>query len=107
MERDHIPKDRWERAIDEMRDQVARRLTEKGDGACASIHEAWGVLDEEVQEFKEAVQQKDRLNARAELLDIVVAALWALASLEAEADRPCSGCGKVGHSAWDHTEVRA
>jgi hypothetical protein len=102
MERDRITQEGWERALSEVRSELDRRVAEKGDGAFASLHEAWGVIDEEIREFKDGVQAKDRLNAHAELLDIAVAAIVGIASMEAEAQRPCRDCGKVGHSAEDH-----
>jgi hypothetical protein len=102
MERDRITQEGWDRAVSEVRAELDRRIAEKGDGAFASLHEAWGVIDEEMREFKDGVQAKDRLNARAEALDIAVAAIVAIASMEAEAKRPCRECGKVGHSAEDH-----
>lgn len=102
MERDRITQEGWDRAVSEVRSELERRIAEKGSGAFASLHEAWGVIDEEVTEFKDEVQANDTLKARAELLDIAVAAIVGIASLEADAQRPCRDCGKVGHSPEDH-----
>ncbi len=105
MERGKIKQHTWDLTLLEVRRELDRRLLEKGDKASASLHESWGTIDEEFREFKDAVQANDTLSAKGELLDIVVAAVWALASLEADAERPCRSCGKVGHTEDDHKEV--
>jgi tRNA(Ile2) C34 agmatinyltransferase TiaS len=104
MERDDVPQSNWERTLTEVGLELERRIDEKGSHASASLHESWGVVAEEFDEFKAAVQANDTLGARSELLDIAVATVWALASLETEVEKPCKECGKTGHSAGDHNK---
>ena len=105
MERNTVPQTNWERTLTEVSFELDRRIAEKGNHASASLHESWGVIAEEFDEFKVAVQENDTLSARSELLDIAVAAVWALASLETEVAKPCRQCGKTGHSEDDHQET--
>lgn len=68
-------------ALDEARSELSRRLIQKGHGGFASIHEMFGVLMEEVNELSEALHDNDQDQFVAELKDIVVAALFSLASI--------------------------
>jgi len=58
----------------------------KGPRAFVSSHEALGVLEDERSELVHEIQSKAGANAiRHELLDIAVAALWSVASMDAGA----------------------
>ena len=56
------------------------RLGRKGPGACASSHEALGLVTEEYDELVKAVRKNDIENIDEELTDIAVCCLYALAS---------------------------
>lgn len=60
--------------------KTLERIQQKGNGAFVNNHEIWGVLDEEVDEFKEAVRENDPADAYAELVDIGVVSVFGLAS---------------------------
>lgn len=60
--------------------KLEERLNQKGRRQFINLHEAWGILDEEVREFKDAVHSKDTEQATQELLDIAVACVAALSS---------------------------
>jgi len=68
-------------ALDEARSELSRRLGQKGYGGFASTHEMFGKLMEEVNELSEALHDNDQKQFIAELKDIVVAALFSLASI--------------------------
>jgi NTP pyrophosphatase (non-canonical NTP hydrolase) len=61
------------------------RLAARGEHAFVSRHEILGVLEEEMHELREAVRSGSIEDVRAELEDIVVAALWGGASIYANA----------------------
>ncbi len=62
---------------------LRRQIAKKGILSFCSSHESLGVLDEERKELIDAIQSNDRETIKQELRDIVVAAMWALASEEA------------------------
>jgi len=68
-------------ALDEAKSELSRRLGQKGFGGFASTHEMFGVLMEEVNELSEALHDNNEEQFVAELKDIVVAALFSLASI--------------------------
>ena len=68
-------------ALDEARSELSKRLSQKGYGGFASTHEMFGVLMEEVNELSEALHDNDQEQFVSELKDIVVAALFSLASI--------------------------
>ena len=68
-----------ERFREELQDQIAK----KGRTGWVSSHETSGCILEEFDEFKQAVHDNDREQAKKELSDLMVAALWGLASEEA------------------------
>jgi NTP pyrophosphatase (non-canonical NTP hydrolase) len=68
-------------ALDEARSELSRRLGQKGYGGFVSTHEMFGKLMEEVNELSEALHDNDQEQFIAELKDIVVAALFSLASI--------------------------
>ena len=59
------------------------RAKQKGMGSMASGHEILGIIEDEVQEYRDEVHAKSS-DARkiAELLDIAVAALFGIASIQ-------------------------
>jgi NTP pyrophosphatase (non-canonical NTP hydrolase) len=58
------------------------RIDEKGRGIFMSSHETLGVLVEEIAEYRGEVRNNDSKKQRDELLDIAVAALWGIVSLD-------------------------
>lgn len=71
-------------AMKDIRDALEMRLEEKGYGTYASSHEISGVMDEEIDEMKEAVHENDQQHLRKELVDIAVGAIWGIVSIDAE-----------------------
>lgn len=55
---------------------------EKGIGGFASTHEILGVIEEEYHELQHAVKDNDPSEVEAELLDILVASFWGIASMK-------------------------
>ena len=68
----------------DIRDALEMRLEEKGYHTYASIHEISGIMDEEVDEMKEAIHDNDQQNLRKELVDIAVVAIWGMVSIDVE-----------------------
>jgi sulfatase maturation enzyme AslB (radical SAM superfamily) len=69
-------------AMIELDEKLQFRMRQKGMGTYASIHEALGVLQEEMTEFEAEVHAKRNRAAQIEeLKDIAVAAIWAIASI--------------------------
>jgi len=64
--------------LDQFTDFLDKKIREKGDVAFASSHETLGVIEEEVDELKDAVRAN--VGRDHELLDIMVSAFWGLAS---------------------------
>lgn len=63
-----------------------KRIIKHGNGAFVSPHEILGVVDEEYDEFKEAVHDNVLGEAYAELVDIAVACVFACASIRYHLD---------------------
>ncbi|HUX80368.1 MAG TPA: MazG nucleotide pyrophosphohydrolase domain-containing protein [Alphaproteobacteria bacterium] len=63
-------------------DALTIQLGRKGYGGFASTHEMFGKLMEEVNELSEALHDNDQEQFIAELKDIIVAALFSLASIK-------------------------
>lgn len=59
-----------------------RRLAEKGEGIYLSSHETLGIVTEEYHEFVKAVQDDNTGAQYEELVDIAVACLLGMASIE-------------------------
>jgi hypothetical protein len=70
------------KAFDSCIDKMFEALKKKGSGAFVSSHEILGVLTEEYDEVKLAVHENDIGWLKAELMDVVVAAIFSLASIE-------------------------
>ena len=62
--------------------KLAERIHEKGPGIFVSSHEILGIVQEEVHEVLHAVQDNDRMAIRAELLDVAVATIFGIASID-------------------------
>lgn len=69
-------------AIKSVKDQLEIRLEEKGCHTFTSSHEVSGLMDEEFDEMKEAVHRNDNEHLRKELVDIAVAAIWGIVSID-------------------------
>lgn len=70
--------------IEEIKNELTRRLEEKGYGGFASTHEIFGVVHEEVQELGQALKNDDNVNFKEELFDIIVGCVFGIASMDAE-----------------------
>lgn len=72
-------------AVAHLNQKLLARLKQKGWGTFASSHEALGIITEEMHELTDAVQHNATGNAhvREELLDIAVAAVFAVACIDA------------------------
>ena len=81
MNRKKVSAEALEYALKEARSELTRRLIQKGCGGFASTHEIFGVLMEEMDELSEALHANDQKWFVAELKDVVVAALFSLASI--------------------------
>lgn len=71
-------------AIRSIRDALERRLEEKGYSTYASTHEISGIIEEEYDEMKECVHDNDQQHLRKELIDIAVAVIWSIVSIDAD-----------------------
>lgn len=67
----------------ELSTAVEVRVVKHGPGAFVSNAEALGVVVEEYHELVDAVRSNDDGAVYAELMDVAVACLWALASMHA------------------------
>ena len=78
-----ISDDTVDKVLGRFRQELATEIKRKGRGGWVSSLETRGAVDEEVDEFKEAVRAHDREHMKDELIDVMVAAFWGLASEEA------------------------
>lgn len=70
-------------ALEAVAHKLEYRLNQKGRGSFASSHEILGILIEEMTEFTEEVHKNSSSDELVkELLDIAVAAVWGIASIE-------------------------
>ncbi|MFA5021294.1 MAG: hypothetical protein WC517_04525 [Patescibacteria group bacterium] len=63
---------------------TVKRLDQKGWGRFVSPHEILGIITNEYHELDEAVHKKDALEFRHELIDLAVAALLGIATIDME-----------------------
>ena len=70
-------------ATEDVTRELDRRISEKGPGAFVSRHEILGIVGEEYSELVEAVHRAADNDVRRELLDIAVACIFGVASLDA------------------------
>ncbi len=83
MPRQNLTPDQQDAALELVRDLYRKRMKEKGVHSFASIHEILGILAEEHNlELLKAVHENDHAQVRKELLDIAVACVHGIASLE-------------------------
>lgn len=81
--------------------KMNERLKEKGDHTMASSHEIWGIIAEELDEFKEEVRANSPDGQYRELIDLGVAVLFGLATMirwteeSAKRRKPCP-CHELG-----------
>ncbi|HUU83514.1 MAG TPA: hypothetical protein VM243_08425 [Phycisphaerae bacterium] len=68
-------------AIRHCHDELKRRMAMKGRGAFISPHEALGAITEEHKELIDAVQSNALGSVYAELTDLAVGAIFAMASI--------------------------
>ena len=72
-----------ERVIQVVVRKLEFRIKEKGRGAFVSSHEIMGIVSEEYDEMKEAVQENDHNKLFDELADIAVGSIKGMASMQA------------------------
>lgn len=70
-------------AIKDVEDKLIFRAKQKGLGAMASNHEILGIIDDELQEYRDEVHAKSKDEKKIEeLKDIAVAAIFGIASIK-------------------------
>lgn len=72
-----------DRVMRDIRDALELRLEVKGYHTFVSSHEISGVIDEEFVEMKESIRKNNNYDLRKELVDITVAAIWGIVSIDA------------------------
>ena len=83
MSRRHEIEDKaLEQAIDQVGLWLGKRIQEKGCGSFSSSHEIRGVLDDEFEELKEALHDKDMNQIYWELRDIAVGCIFSMACIQ-------------------------
>ncbi len=82
MTRDPISPTILRDVLDQVWPAWVKRLEKHGPGEFASLREIHGVLDQENDEVKAAIHAKDPVQIRAELMDVVIAALHGIASID-------------------------
>lgn len=78
-ERQQISSDAQDAAIEHLKEELERRLRQKGRGTFASTHEAYGIIAEEFIELGLALQANDMQRFLKECDDIAVACSFARA----------------------------
>ena len=81
MQRDEITDMKVALTLKAVEEQLVRKFAHHGRVACASLHEAFGVMYEELDEAAEEMRVNDKEKFKKEAIDIAVAAIWAAASL--------------------------
>lgn len=72
-------------AIKAVKDALEIRLAQKGYHTFTSIHEISGIMKEEYDEMGEAVHLNNHEFLRKELIDLAVASIWGIVSIDADA----------------------
>lgn len=72
-----------EKGVTNLQEAIESALYTKGRGAFVSSHEAFGVIAEEVSELAEALRKGDAVEFAEEAVDVAIAAVFAVASLQA------------------------
>lgn len=81
-ERPQLTADGINRTFMQVQNKTQDRLNEKGTGILISRHEALGVIAEEYNELIRAVESGSQAEVEDELVDITVAGIVSLASLQ-------------------------
>ncbi len=68
--------------MDEVVNHLFLKIEDKGPDGFGSSHEIYGTVAEEFGEILDAVRNNNKENLEEELKDIIVAAIWGLASLK-------------------------
>ena len=82
--RPQIPMEQVYAVLQRLRDELRNRLAQKGYGSFSSSHEIQGVLQEEFDELKEAIHKNNSPGIEAELYDIAVGVIFAVACIDAD-----------------------
>ena len=77
-----IPEIVIQKVMQSVHRSLQKAIAEKGDEAFASALEMRGAIDEEVEELHDAVHANDKAAMRSEAMDVVIAGIWGLASME-------------------------
>lgn len=83
MKRKKIKKRFVKNAIKALKLKLKYRIAQKGNHSYASVHEAYGLIAEEVKELLDAVQSNNREEVMSEMMDIAVGCIYAIACNEA------------------------
>ena len=70
-------------ALSAIDDMLQFRIIQKGYGLGCSIHEVAGLVEEERREMWDEVHKENVTSFRDELIDIAVAAIYGVASIDA------------------------
>lgn len=65
----------------EIEDWLSFRIKQKGRGAFISLHEIRGMMDEEFEELKDALHEKNTDKIVHELKDVIAGGIFALACI--------------------------
>ena len=72
--------------VEELQAEVANRLDKaldkNGTGLCISVHEIYGLIAEEVDEWDEALSKGDIQAAQNEEFDILIGIIWGIVSID-------------------------
>lgn len=71
-------------ALEVVAETFDKRLKEKGTHILVSTHEILGIVEEECTELKDAVRSCVQQNVKRELVDIAVACLAGIASIDSK-----------------------
>ncbi len=72
-----------EGALQQVAEKFDFRIKQKGNGSLASSHEILGIIEDEVQEYRDEVHAKASADKKVEeLKDIAVAAIFGIASIQ-------------------------
>lgn len=69
-------------AFEAFRKEIAKQKEEKGPLGFCSRHEILGIISEEFHELQEAVESDDMDFFEEELIDLMIASFWGIASLK-------------------------
>lgn len=82
-ERQQLEHEDLHKAMSDVSAKLGFRAKQKGLGTMASCHEILGIIEDEVQEYRDEVHAKSEAKLKIEeLKDIAVAAIFGIASIE-------------------------